>query len=134
MPKLTYENRMRLWLVAGVAVTIVFGLVAGEVARIGEAGEYFWVIFPALILLAALVFSLLGIWWRALDDVQKSGQTNSWYWGGSAGALVFFLWLIADRAQHSEYAQGAFAMFVAQVIGFAVVWGAWKVRGMGKAE
>ncbi|MDJ0978987.1 MAG: hypothetical protein QNI87_10690 [Erythrobacter sp.] len=134
MLKLSYTWRIRLYLVAGAIVTIAFGLVAGSLSRIGDEGEYFWLIFPALLVLAMGLAWFVYIWLRALDDVQKAGQVNSWYWGGCIGALVFILYLVADRAQHSEYGQGAFAMFGAQFVGFVVMWGVWKLRGMVRAE
>ena len=134
MPKLSYTWRMRLYYAAGVVATLALGLVAGTLSRLGEPGEFFWILFPTLLVLALGVGALALMWWRAMDDVQKAGQTNSWYWGGSAAALVFLLYFIAERAQHSDFAKGAFAMFAVQAAGACVMWLAWRVRGRGAAE
>ena len=134
MPKISYTWRLRLYYAAGLAGTVALGLVAGTVSRLGDPGEYFWLVFAGLLVLAAGLFAFVYSWWRALDDVQKAGQMTSWYWGGTMGALVMVLYLIADRAQHSDFGQGAFMMFVAQALGALVIWVAWRVRGMGPTE
>lgn len=134
MSKLSYTWRMRQLTAIGVVATIAVGLAAGAIARTDETGENFWFVFPALLALGTLLSAGVMLWWRSIDDVQKMGQVNSWYLGGCAGALVFFLYLVADRAQHSEYGQGAFAMFMAQFVGYALMWGVWKLRGMGHSE
>lgn len=134
MSKLSYTWRMRLLALLGIISTIAVGLAAGTISRLGEPGEHFWIIFPALLVLATILAAGVMVWWRAIDDVQRAGQVNSWYLGGCAGALVFFLYLVAERAQHSEYGQGAFAMFMTQCAGFAMMWVIWKLRGMGRAE
>ena len=134
MPKLSYTWRMRLYYAVGVVATVGLGLTAGTLSRLGEAGEYFWFVYPTLVALASGLGVLAYIWWRALDDVQKAGQTNSWYWGGSAGALLLVLYLVVERAQHSEFGQGAFVMFMAQVVGALLMWVVWRLRGMGPCE
>lgn len=134
MPKLTYTWRMRLYLGSSVVMTVAFGLVAGNLSKLGESGEYFWIVVPVLLAMAVPLAGLVWIWWRAMDDVQKAGQTNSWYWGGSVGAFLFVVYLIAERAQHSEFGLGAFAMFMAQCAGFVLMWTVWKLRGMARAE
>jgi len=134
MPKLSYTWRMRVYVVLGVVLTIAFGVAAGQMARIGEPGEYFWFIYPALLALSSVLGVLSYLWWRSIDDVQKSGQVNSWYLGGCAGAFAFVLYLIAERAVHSEYGLGAVTMFGAQFVGFVVFWTVWKLRGMGRSE
>lgn len=134
MSKMSYQNRMRLLAGICAAATIVFGISAGYLSRIGEPGEHLWITYPVLLLLGAGLFALVWRWWRSLDDVQKGGQLSSWYWGGCTGAFAFLLWLIASREQHSEFGMGAATMFGTQVAGFVIMWLVWKIRGLGTPE
>lgn len=134
MSQLSYTWRLRLFYLAGFVATIAFGLTAGFLSRVGEPGEYFWLVFLILIALSLGFALLVRMWWNALGDVQKAGQTNAWYWGGSAGAFLVVLYLIAERALHTEFGQGAFVMFMAQAAGGALMWLVWRLRGMGRGE
>ncbi|MEL6530397.1 MAG: hypothetical protein AAGK01_11925 [Pseudomonadota bacterium] len=134
MSKITYQTRMRWLAVLCAAATIIYGISVGYLTRLGGPGEYFWIVFPALLVLSLGLFALVWQWWERLDDVQKGGHLTSWYWGGCAGAFVFIVWLIAAREQHSDFGLGAATMFGIQFVGFALVWLVWKVRGLGASE
>jgi hypothetical protein len=130
----TYKSRLRraTWLAFGGAV--IAGLIVGRIARSSAPGENFWLIFPLLLLVGAL--ALLGTWpwWRRIDDIQKNGHMLSWYWGSTVGAVILLMWVIAATGVNSDVTKGATAMFMAQGLGFLVVFGSWSWRGRGAAE
>ena len=94
----TYRSRLRLAAWTGVAAAVAAGIVGGRIVRLGEPGEHFWLVFPALLAVVAVAFAALLPWWRRVDDMQKSAHLVSWYWGGMAGGITVLMALVASVA------------------------------------
>lgn len=129
----TYRSRLRLAGVLALAAAAGAGIVAGRVARMGEPGEHFWIVFPALLLICAVAFAACVPWWRRTDDMQKSGQLVSWYWGGSGGAAAALMAIIAATGVRSEMSTGALYLLLSQTAAFALFWLVWWLRHRGSA-
>lgn len=129
----TYRNKMRLAAVLAVAAAVAAGLVGGRLVRVGEPGEHFWIVYPALLAVCALAFAAIMPWWRKLDDMQKTGQLVSWYWGGMAGALAVMLGLVAATGVRSELSLGALYTVLGQTAGYFLFLAGWRLRHRGPA-
>jgi hypothetical protein len=130
----SYRSKMRLSIWLAVAAAAGAGIVAGRVARIGQPGENFWLVYPALLAVMALAFAGTLPWWRKLDDMQKQGHLVSWYWGGLAGGLAAMLGLVAAYGVDSAISQGSLITVMGQAVGFLVAWAIWSARRRGPAE
>lgn len=134
MTGLTYRRKM--WVLG----LLVFGVTAALGAGIGLFSRNFgaavppWLMFGGLLIVFAGQAWLAWQWWRPLDDFQKQGHLVSWYWGGMGGAVVMIVWLVSNRAQHSDFGMGAASLLTAQGIGFALYYLVWWMRGRGHAE
>lgn len=126
----------KLLTLAGLALAAATGagLVSGSFLRAQTPGANFWTVFPVLILVAALALAACVPWWRKADDRVRQGHTNSWYWGGNAGALATLMYLVAARGVHDAASLGALYLFLGQFAGFLVFFAVWKWRGRGMAE
>lgn len=124
----TYRSRIRIALVLGTGAMILAGVIGGRLVRVGAPGENFWLVFPALLAVFALGLAALVPWWRKLDDMQKSGQLVSYYWGGMAGGLVVVLWLVAATGSRSDVSQGALYTVLGQGAGFLLFFAGWRLR------
>lgn len=130
----SHDSRVRKYFVLGFGVAIAAGLVLGIYLPANAGSAPAWLVFPVLLVLMGGVM-LAGLpWWRALDDVQRQGQTHSWYWGSMLAGLCVIMWLIATTGRHSDMSLGAAYLFIAQGIGFALVWTIWRLRGRGASE
>jgi hypothetical protein len=103
------------------------------VARAGEPGEHFWLVYPALLAVCALAFAASVPWWRKIDDMQKTGQLVSWYWGGMAGGIAVVMALIAATGVRSELSMGALYTLLGQSAGFFLFLVGWRLRHRGPA-
>lgn len=130
----TYRAIMfKLAALAFVAVTAA-GLIGGRILRLGPSGENFWLVFPAMLLVFALGFLAIHPWWRNLDDVQKTGQLVSWYWGGLIGAVIVLMALVAATGSRSEYSLGGQAVFLGEAVVSGIFWLVWRFRLRGPVE
>jgi hypothetical protein len=127
----SYETRLRTANLIAVLGATAAGLAGGRLARLGEPGENFWLVFPLLLLAGALALAAVVPWWRRVDDVQKAVHLSSWYWGGTAGGIAVLMGLVAATGIESELAQGAGVMFLGQAAGTVAVYGVarWRQRG-----
>ena len=128
--------KAKIYLLAGAAFVAATGagLVGSRVIRFGPAGENFWLVFPALLAIFALGLAASLPWWRRLDDVQKTGQLVSWYWGGQIGAVIVLMGLVAGTGKQSEYSLGGLAVFLGEAVAFAIAWLIWRFRMRGPTE
>lgn len=82
---------------------------------------------PSFSLMLSAALAGLGLlacvpWWRALDEMQRSAQLTSWYWGGSFGCVAGLLGAGLIGGVHSALLSGALLVAAAQIISFAVCW------------
>ena len=129
----SYRNKLRLALAFAVLAAVGAGFVGGRVARAGEPGENFWLVYPALLAVCALAFAASLPWWRKIDDMQKTGQLVSWYWGGMAGGLAVVMALIAATGVRSELSLGALYTLLGQSAGFFLFLAGWRLWHRGPA-
>jgi len=131
MVQSSYSRRVRVatWLAFGGAVAA--GIAAGLIARLGQPGEHFWIVFPLLVLICALAFAATIPWWRRVDHMQKSGHLESWYWGGTGGAALVLMALVAGTGVRSELTTGAMYLLAGQAAAFLLYWGVWAWRHRG---
>lgn len=134
MGGLSYRARMGWLLILAAAGTAVVNLGVWKLAGIDGGPKRFWATFPLFLIGFGAAFAFFLPYWNRLDDLQKQGQLVSWYWGGMGGAIVMLAWLLAMNLHRSEFGRGAGLMLLAQVIGFAVAWVIWGLRGRGRAE
>ncbi|HEU4650932.1 MAG TPA: hypothetical protein VFS49_05910 [Croceibacterium sp.] len=124
----TYESKLRMASLVGVLGAIAAGILGGRLARLGEPGENFWLVFPLLLAVGALAFVACVPWWRRVDDVQKGEHLASWWWGGMAGGIVVLMALIASNGTRGAMAQGAGLLMVGQAVGFLIWLGIRRLR------
>jgi hypothetical protein len=116
----TYRSKLRISLTLGIVAVIGAGFVVSRIVRLGEPGANFWLVFPALLAISGLALATLHPWWRKLDDMQRTSQLVSWYWGGMAGGLVVLMALVAATGARSDSSQGALYLVLGQAAGFLV--------------
>src|SRR5690349_10384365 len=124
----TYESKLRLASGLSLVGAVAAGIVGGRVARLGEPGEYFWVVFPLLLTVGGLALLACLPWWRRVDDVQKGVHLASWWWGGMAGGIVVLMGLVAAVGPRGDLAKGAGLLMVGQAVGFLLVHGIKHMR------
>ena len=134
MAKASYKNRLRGAIAFACVGTLAIGLLGGRLVRLVEPGQHFWLVFPLLLLVAGAMMLVPMPWWNRLDDLQKQGQLNSWYWGGLAGGLVVLMWIVAATGPDSPVSKGAVALFIGQGAGFLIAYAVWWWRGRGPVE
>jgi hypothetical protein len=117
----TYRSKLRISLALGIAAVIGVAFIGGRVVRLGEPGENFWFLFPALLAFCVFAFAAIHPWWRKLDDMQRTNHLVSWYWGGQAGGLVVLMALVAATGTDSESSRGALYVVLGQAVGFLLV-------------
>ena len=131
---MTYQRKMMALFLAAFAGAVIVGLVMGLLPDLGVGELPIWIVYPIYLALAALIFAMMHPWWQRLDDLQRQGQTVSWYWGGLGGALAMAMWLFANDIQHTDFGRGAVVMVFAQVAGYAIAYAIWWLRGRGATE
>jgi len=127
----TYRNRMRLSIVLALTATVGAGAIGGQIARYGEPGGNFWLVYAGLLGICAIAFAATIPWWRKLDDMQKHWHLVSWYWGGMAGGLAVMMALVAATGVHSELSKGSLYTLVGQAVAFLVFFAGWSLRHRG---
>jgi hypothetical protein len=127
----TYRSKMRIAVALALAAAVAAGFVGGRVARAGEPGEHFWLVYPALLAVCALAFAATVPWWRKLDDMQKHWHLVSWYWGGMAGGLAVTMALVAATGVHSDLSKGSLYTLMGQAVAFLVFFAGWSLRHRG---
>jgi FtsH-binding integral membrane protein len=129
--KQTYRAKMLKLAALALVASAAAGLIAGGILRLGPP---FWLVFPAMLLIFAIGFAAVHPWWRKLDDMQRSGQLISWYWGGLIGAAVALVALVAATGSRSQYSLGGQAVFLTQTAVSGVIWVIWRFRLRGPVE
>ena len=127
----TYRNRMRLTILLALAAAVGAGIVGSLVIRLGEPGERFWLVYPALLAVCGLAFAACIPWWRKLDDMQKHWHLVSWYWGGMAGGLAVMMALVAATGVHSDLSKGSLYTMLGQAVAFLIFFAGWSLRHRG---
>lgn len=130
----SYRTKMAKLLAFAFGVAALAGLLIGRVLNYAPSEENFWLIYPFTLLVAGAALTATLPWWRKLDDIQKSGHLVSWYWGGSAGALIVLLAMFSATGDRSDYTLGGMAVFIGQVVAYAIVWAVWRLRLRGPVE
>jgi hypothetical protein len=130
----TYRAKMFKLAVLGLVGASAAGLFGGWILRQGPPGENFWLVFPAMLLIFAIGFAPVRLWWRNLDDVQKAGQLLSSYWGGLIGAVIALMALVVATGSRSQFSLGGQAVFLTQAAVSGVVWVIWRFRLRGPVE
>lgn len=124
----TYEGKLRWASAAGLVGAITAGVIGGRLARLGEPGEYFWLVFPLLLAVGGLALFACLPWWRRVDDVQKGVHLASWWWGGMGGGIAILMFLVAAVGPRGDLAKGAGLLMVGQALGFLLVIGIKQLR------
>jgi hypothetical protein len=88
--------------------------------------------FALLLALIALAFAMTIRWWGTLDFMQRDAQLAAWYWGGTGGAVLVLIGLLALSGK-GLLVQGAALMLGGQAAGFFVFWLLWHLRHRGHA-
>jgi hypothetical protein len=127
----TYRNKLRIATGLALVAALAGGIVGGRLVRLGQPGEHFWLVYPALLAICALALAACIPWWRKLDDMQKAGHLVSWYWGGLAGALAVVKALVAATGVHSDLSKGALFTIVGQAIAFLLAFAGWQLWHRG---
>ena len=127
----SYRNRVRLAAALAVVAAVAAGFAGGRIVRLGEPGEDFWLVFPALLAICALGFAASLPWWRRLDDMQKAGHLVSWYWGGMGGGIATIMALCAATGVHSALSKGAMYVVIGQAVAFVLFLAGWRLRHRG---
>lgn len=119
---------------ASLVAASLAGFLGSRIVALRSDHTGFWMVFLPLLLVVAFGFAAMLPWWRKLDDLQKSGQLNAWFWGGQVGGFVVLVALVAATGQRSDASLGALALLLGEVAGFALVWLWWRMRSHGPAE
>lgn len=130
----SYKSKMTLLTAFSLGSAILAGALGSQFLNVAVPPGEFWPAFLVLLLLCALALGAMVPWWSKLDDVQKAGQLNAWYWGGLTGGLVVLMWLVAATGRGSDLSLGALTLLLGETVGFAIVWLAWRWRSRGPAE
>lgn len=134
MAQASYRSKIRMATIVALSAAIAAGILAGRVARAGQPGEHFWIVFPLLLVICLAAFAGSIPWWRRLDDLQKNGHLLTWYWGGTIGLAVALMALIASTGVESPLTKGAMYLIMGQVGGFLLAFLIWWLRGRGPQE
>jgi hypothetical protein len=124
----TYESKLRIASAISLLAAVAAGILGGRLARLGEPGENFWLVFPLLLVVGALACFACLPWWRRVDDVQKAEHLASWWWGGMAGGIVVLMALVAASGPRGIMAQGAGLLMIGQAVGFLILLGIRRLR------
>lgn len=130
----SYKTQMTVLAILSLGAALLAGFLGSQILNMKTGQTDFWLIYLPLLGLCAFAFAAITPWWRKLDDLQKAGQLNAWYWGGQIGGLVVLMALVAATGRNSDLSRGALALFLGEVAGFAVVWLAWRWHSRGPAE
>lgn len=130
----TYRAKMFKLALLPFVGTAVAGVAGGLLVNFVAPGESFWLLFPALLIVFAVGMGAVLPWWRGLDDVQKTGQMVSWWWGGQIGGVIVLMALVATTGKRSEYSLGGLAVFLGEVMAFVIAWLIWRYRLRGPVE
>lgn len=130
----TYRTKMfKLGALAFVAASAA-GIAGGQIVKLSPPGQNFWLVFAGLLAVFAVGITAVHPWWRKLDDVQRTGQMVSWYWGGQIGAIIVLAALVAATGTRSDLSLGGLALFLGEAVGFGIFWLIWRFRLRGPAE
>lgn len=130
------KHQSKFWLLAALAFgsALIVGVIIGKTVPTGTGVENPAIVIPMLLSLTVVLSAVCWLWWQKTDDLQRQGQLVSWWWGGTFGALVGLVIMVGLTGRHSDMSLGATYLFFAQFAGMAVVWVAWKLRGLGPTE
>lgn len=130
----SYKSQMTLLAGISLAAALLAGFLGSRIVALRTDQTDFWLIYLPLLGVVAFAFAAMTPWWRKLDDLQKAGQLNAWYWGGQIGGIVVLMALVAATGQQSDLSRGALAVFLGEVTGFAIAWLAWRWNSRGPVE
>ena len=129
----SYKSWMVVLAAAAFGAARFAGYLANHALRAKESLGSPSLVLALLLGFTAVAFAAGMPWWRKLDDLQKSGQLNAWYFGGQVGGLVVLLALVAFTGK-SDYSRGALALLVGELAGFVIFWLVWRWHSRGPAE
>ncbi|NBW76849.1 MAG: hypothetical protein EBR34_13775 [Sphingomonadaceae bacterium] len=130
----SYKSKMTLLAVLSFGSATLAGFLGSQLLNLDVPQGGFWPVYLVLLGLCALAIGAMVPWWHKLDDVQKAGQLNAWYWGGLIGGLVVLMWLVAATGRTSDFSRGALALLLGETAGFGIAWLIWRWRSSGPAE
>ncbi len=130
----SYRSKMTMLAALSLGSAVLAGFLGSQLLNLEDPQTGFWPVYLVLLGLCALAIGAMVPWWNKLDDAQKAGQLNAWYWGGQMGALVVLMWLVAATGRNSDLSRGALALFLGEAAGFAIAWLIWRWRSRGPAE
>ena len=130
------KHQSKFWLMAALAFgsAIIVGVIIAKTVPAASGVANPVLIIPMLLSLTVVLAITCWLWWQKTDDLQRQGQLISWWWGGSFGAVAGLIVIVGLTGRHSDISLGATYLFFAQFAGMAVVWVAWKLRGLGPTE
>lgn len=130
----SYKSKMTMLAGLSLGSAVLAGLLGSQLLNQEAARADFWPLYLGLLGLCALAIGAMVPWWNKLDDLQKAGQLNAWYWGGLIGGLVVLMWLVAATGRSSDLSRGALALLLGETAGFGIAWLVWRWRSRGPAE
>lgn len=130
----------------GLAVTAAATLVLGVLGGIGAAllserpGPGGMLLTGGFIsLMLAAVFAVSIWWWRRVDEAAREAHKWSWFWGGSCGMLVGFVFMLTLSVRDTALSlpvwvgsspveilnAGMMSILLFQLAGYAIAWAWW---------
>ena len=131
---MSYQRKFRGYAALAFGSSLVAGLIIGKTIPASGAVANPALVLPLLFMVVAAVMFFSWLWWRSTDDLQKQGQLQSWWWGGTLGAVLFLVSVVVMTGRHSDLSLGAGYMFMAQFAGMVAAYLIWKWCGRGAAE
>jgi hypothetical protein len=125
MIQTSYSARLRRATLLAFGVAPLIGIAAALFLRKIGPGEHFWLVFPILVVGCVVALLACVPWWNRLDDMQKQGHLVSWYWGGTAGAIVSLMGLVAHSGVRSDLATGGMIVLLAEAGAYLLWWAFW---------
>ena len=77
------------------------------------------------------VFWLGSRFWKNLDDIQRQGHANSWYWGSIGGLAITALIISVTGLAKSEFTLGVATLMVMQLACSLLLYSFWWLKGRG---
>ncbi|MEM6477346.1 MAG: hypothetical protein AAF687_14420 [Pseudomonadota bacterium] len=131
-----HQTKIMLLLVGTIVATLAAGITLALIIPSNGPSASPILMFVFGVVVCGLALAAAVPWWNRLDELQRQGHTEGWYWGSMLGALPLLTWLIVSTGRHSDLSLGAIYLMLAQGIGFAIAFAFFRLRrsSLGPAE